>query len=172
MKKGRLNRPFFFAPALLALFLGWACKTNIPNQMEFGYGHHFKIISGEKQTTIDKSVVANYEKYLNHFPNINIPLTRYVLSKRYGVYIGICVDAPIQDLKKALALDTTARLIRSGTNWSLVRNQDKYLVRLTHDNGSNPPYCITVMSSDSLLADSVAGGSNPLFTRFSFYAKK
>lgn len=172
MKKGRLHRPFFFAPALLILALAWSCKTKAPNQIEFGYGHHFKIIPGEKQAGIDKAVVADYEKYLNHFPQINIPLTRLVEAKRYGVYIGICVDAPLPALKKALALDTTAKLIRSGSNWSLVRNQDRFLVRLTHDNGQYPPYCITVMSSDSLLADSVAGGSNPLFTRFSFYEKK
>lgn len=172
MKKGRLHRPFFFAPALLLTLWAGSCKTKAPNQLEFGYGHHFKIIPGEKQGTIDKAVVADYEKYLNHFPNINIPLTRLVQSKRYGVYIGICVDAPLQELRKALALDTTARLIRSGGNWSLVRNQDKFLVRLTHDNGQFPPYCITVMSTDSLLADSVAGGRNPLFSRFSFYEKQ
>lgn len=120
---------------------------------------------------LDTGIINRYERLVNHHQPLNIPVTRTLVAPRYIVYIGICVDGSYSDLRKAISVDTSARKIRSGNDWLFVRNGKDYMVWKTHDNGKQPPYCITVVSGDSLLTDSVAKGQNPLFQRFSFYAK-
>lgn len=170
---GEEYSPIFFilmrAFCLLVALQLASCKAPKSNEIEFGFGHKFTMVRGERLGSLDKKVIAEYEKYINHFPDVQLPLTRMIESSRYKIFIGVCLNKNFKDLGHILESDTNSLIIRhSGMNYLSV--QDNYFIfKNLKDNGKYSPYCISVLSQDSTFIDSTYHFRNSLMKRFSFY---
>ena len=168
-KKGRSTRPFFyFIPALFLVFLGVSCSQKDKNVLQFGYGHSFKLVKGEANAAVDSLFIKDYESLINHYPNLQIPVNKLVRAPRYDLVLAVCIDGNVKDLRKTISLDSAYKVYSNGSSWMAGRTSNRYILKLLHDNGNFPPYCISLVSRDSLLVDSVSTGKNNMLKRFSF----
>jgi len=169
IKKGRLTRPFFyFIPVLVLAIMGVSCSQKDKNVLQFGYGHSFKLVKGEANVAVDSLFIKDYESLINHYPNLQIPVNKLVRSSRYDLVLAICIDGSMKDLRKNISLDSAYRVYGNGNSWMAGRTSDRFILKFLHDNGNFPPYCISLVSKDSLLVDSVSTGKNNMLKRFSF----
>lgn len=119
---------------------------------KFGYSQRYFLEQGETERELDKSLVEKYEKIIN-IDTLNVPLNKYINSKKYKVYIGVSFNANANKLYLFYKKDSLFTFIQNRiSNDSITlffKKQNEFYYSLIYNSQKDKFTYILTLESDS-----------------------
>ncbi len=135
---------------LLSAFL-FSCNS----ALRFGVSQKYNLDENEKTSKLDKAIVAKYEAIIN-VDTLNIPLNKFVSTKKYKVYIGVSFACTSTNLFSIYNKKDSFNIIDKTINKTDVsmffKKGNDFFYSYLYDSEKDKLTYVLTLESDSLLA--------------------
>jgi len=141
--------------SLVAVFA--ACATGKKGDIMLLDKHRLSVAAGETVAANSPDVVARYEKYFNKHDSIQLPLYKYVKSDEYEMFVGIPLNATLEQLDwyGAVADTTFAHTLTGSHLYRQFELEDLYVSQYALTTGGGNRTVIFAVTKSKPLSDSL-----------------
>lgn len=133
---------------LLLCFTFTACNKSI----SFGVSQKYYLTENEQEYSLDNLIVKKYENLIN-IDSLNVPLNKYIFSKKYNVYIGVSFSVPANKLADIYKNNEKYQIIESQNESNAVNlffsKENEFFYSYIYDSSKDKLTYILTLETDS-----------------------
>jgi len=133
---------------IISISAFFSCNSNV----KFGISQEYKIGNDENENAIEKYIIDNYE-YIINVDTLNIPLNKYIYSKKYKIYVGVSFKNKANELYQFYKKDTLYNIQNNreiGNTISIIfKKKNQYYYSFLYDSQKDKYTYVLTLESDS-----------------------